>query len=268
MSPQRTGWFHLPSEARNAVQEHTGQVLGARSADVGVMSALASMLDTRDGPVFVKGTPADSPSAWVYRHEARVTAVAPLAPPVLWQTEGGGWLLYGYGALTGRHPDFAPNSPDLRLLVHALSVVSARPWPDGIGKKSLSDRLARFVPAGGEGAFDGRMLVHTDAGEFNLLVTGSGMRLLDWALACPGPDWADAALLVPRLIATGHTPEQADRWARRVPAYRTADPDRLAVFARTVHAFWRSRTLEDPLPQRVKLTQAAEQWAGTAGQIG
>jgi hypothetical protein len=263
VTSQRTDWTQLPDEAREAVQEHTGAVLSARSADNGVMAAFASMLDTRTGSVFVKATSADNPLAWVYRHEARVTAAAPLAPPLLWEAKGGGWLLYGYGALAGRHPSFAPDSPDLRSVISALSVVSGHPWPAEISKKPLSDRLARFVPEGCEGALDGATLAHTDAGEFNLLVTGSGVRLLDWGLSCPGPEWTDAALLVPRLIAAGHTPEQADYVARHVPAYRDADPDRLGVFARTVAAFWSFRTAEDPLPQRVRLTEAAERWART-----
>ncbi len=260
LSPQRTEWTHLPDEAREAVQKHTGQVLSARSAETGVMSTFASMLDTRTGSVFVKATPADSPTAWTYRHEARVTAAAPLAPPLLWQAEGGGWLLYGYGALAGWHPSFAPDSPDLRPVVYALTVVSGHPWPIEVSKKPLSDRLARFMPPGSEGALDGSTLAHTDTGEFNLLVTGSGVRLIDWALSCPGPEWTDAALLVPRLIAAGHTPEQADYVARHVPAYRDADPARMSIFARTIHAFWASRTADAPLPQRVRLTEAAERW--------
>ena len=260
----RLQWQQLPDEARKAVESHTGPVLSARSAESGVMSAFASMLDTPTGPVFVKATPAENPQAWVYRHEARVTAVAPLAPPLLWEAEGGGWLLYGYGALTGRHPGFAPDdSSDMRAVAEALTVLSAHPWPVEISKKTLSDRLAKFIPDGGEGALDGTALAHTDAGELNLIVTSAGVRLLDWALSCPGPDWADAALWVPRLIAAGHTPEHADYTARRVPAYRDADPDRLAVFARTIHAFWSYRTREEPLPQRVKLTEAAERWSQT-----
>ncbi|WP_370131842.1 hypothetical protein [Streptacidiphilus sp. EB103A] len=245
------------------MQEHTGPVLSARSAENGVMAAFASMLDTRTGLVFVKATPSDSPLAWTYRHEARVTEAAPVAPPLLWQAEGGGWLLYGYGALVGRHPSFAPGSPDLLPVVKALSTVAELHWPVEISKKPLSDRLAGFIPAGGEGALDGASLSHTDAGEFNLLVTGSGVRLLDWALSCPGPAWADTALWVPRMIAAGHTPEQADYVARQVPAYRDADAERLGIFARTVHAFWTARTREAPLPQRVKLTEAAERWALT-----
>jgi hypothetical protein len=221
------------------------------------------MLDSQTGPVFVKATSEDNPQAWVYRHEARVTAVAPLAPPLLWEAKGGGWLLYGYGALVGRHPSFAPGSPDLRPVVQALSVVAKCSWPVEISKKPLSDRLARFIPSGGEGALDGSTLAHTDAGEFNLLVVGSAVRLLDWALACPGPVWADAAFWVPRLIAAGHTPEQADYIARQVPAYRDADPGQLGIFARTVQAFWSHRTREDPRPQRVRLTEAAERWSLT-----
>lgn len=257
----RITWAELPLDAREAVEQRAGRVTDATSAEHGVMSAFASVLHTRHGQVFVKGIPADAPIAWGYKHEAQVTRVAPLAPPLLWEVEAGGWLLFGYGFLQGRHPDYRPNSPDLSAVMDAVSYLSGHPWPEDNRKKPLADRVAAYVPAGHEKALDGRALAHTDLGEFNLLVTPNGVRVLDWALSCPGPAWADAALLVPRLISAGHSLEQADRTARRVPAYRDADPSDLGVFAQTIHAFWAQRTREQPFPQRIALTEAAARWA-------
>jgi hypothetical protein len=257
----RTEWNHLPDGAREAVELKTGQIADVRNVPNGVMSAFASLLQTRSGLVFVKGTPRDNPAAWVYKHESKVTRRAPLAPPALWEAEGGGWLMYGYAYLSGRHPSFAPGSPDLRALVAALTVVSGHPWPTDISKKSLADRLAVYLPPEGTEALEGSTLVHSDMGEFNLLITQSGMRLLDWGLSCPGPAWADAALIIPRLILAGHSPAQARALAELVPAYREADPAQLALFARSIHAFWAERTRQDPLPHRMELTAAAQQWA-------
>ncbi|MFI5532001.1 hypothetical protein ACIA8O_26055 [Kitasatospora sp. NPDC051853] len=257
----RTEWDQLPIEAQRAVEALTGTVVKAQSAETGVNSAFASLLRTASGAVFVKAVPTDAPGAWVYRHESEVSAVAPLTAFPKWQAEGGGWSLYGYEFWPGRHPSFAPDSIDLPFVAASLAVLSSYPWPATIRKKPLSERLARFVPPDGIGALDGYSLAHTDMGEFNLVVHGAQVRVIDWALSCPGPEWTDAALWVPRLIAAGHTFAAADLAARTIAAYRDADPDRLAVFARTIRAAWTSRTDEDPLPQRVKLTNAAEAWA-------
>ncbi|MFJ5229590.1 aminoglycoside phosphotransferase [Kitasatospora sp. NPDC088391] len=257
----RTAWDQLPAQARQAVEVLTGPVVKAQSAGNGVNSAFASLLETNGDRVFVKGVPTDAPGAWVYGHEADVSAVAPLTAFPKWRAEGGGWSFYGYEFWPGRHPDFSPDSPDLPFVAASLAVVSSYPWPATVRKKPLSDRLARFVPPDGVGALDGYSLAHTDMGEFNLIVSGAQVRLIDWALSCPGPEWTDAALWVPRLIAAGHPVEAADQVARGVTAYREADPDRLGVFARTIRAAWSARTAEDPLPQRVRLTAAAEAWA-------
>lgn len=231
------------------------------------MSAFASTLHTRSGPVFVKGTLTDALGAWTYRHEADVTQRAPLAPPLLWHIEAGGWTMYGYGWLDGRHPDLAPDSPDLPFLVDALTALATRPWPSDVNKKPLAERLRPFTPRGEESALDGRALTHTDLNVFNLLVTDNGLRILDWAMSCPGPDWTDAALTVPRLITAGHTVEQAIDVMEQVPAYAAAPPRALAVFAQAIYAFWDHRTCLDPLPQRVELTAAAKTWMLTANAL-
>lgn len=264
----RISWHDLPSAVRRAAERHAGQVEWAETAGHGVMSRLACAIRTRSERQFVKGTRLDDPSAWVYRHEAQVTRHAPLAPRVLWDAEAAGWLLVGYEYVDGRHPDLSPGSPDVTSLVRTLTAVSEVPWPEALRKKPLHTRWADFLPDGIPTGLQGRSLGHTDMSPLNMLVAADGrLRLLDWALACPAPAWADTAFAVLRLIASGHTPEQAEAVARQVPAYCHADPSDVGTFARTVLAAWADLERAAPLPHRAALTAAARSWAVYRGPI-
>ena len=258
----RIGWQDLPAETRAAVEHHTGPVHDAETAPHGVMSRLASTVDARTGRVFVKGTREDDVQAWVYRHEAEVTRSAPHAPRVLWDVRAGGWQLYGYEYVEGRYPDLSPGSADLAAFALTLTAVSHRPWPETLPKKPLHTRWAEFLPKDVPSKLQGRALAHTDMSPHNMLVGDTGeLLLLDWALACPAPAWADAALAIPRLIAAGHTPEQAETFAQEIPAYRAAEPDALTLFARTVYTAWADWERTRPMPHRAALTTAAQVWA-------
>ncbi|MER5224722.1 phosphotransferase [Streptomyces flaveus] len=258
----RIEWHDLPAATRAAVERHTGPVDVAETAPHGVMSRLACTVHARVGRAFIKGTRHDDPQAWVYRHEAQVTRYAPLAPRVLWEVDAGGWLLHGYEYVDGRHPDLTPGSDDLGLLMRTLTVMSETPWPEANRKKPLHTRWADFLPDDVPPGLQGRQLAHTDMSPRNMLVTPAGkLLLLDWALSCPAPAWADTALTVPRLVSAGHTPQQAETIARQVPAYRTAAPATVTTFARTVYAAWEDWERTRPLPHRAALTAAARKWA-------
>ncbi|MGW2292532.1 hypothetical protein [Streptomyces phaeochromogenes] len=258
----RIEWHDLPAATRAAAERHTGPVETAETAPHGVMSRLACAIHTRAGRAFVKGTRHDDPQAWVYRHEAQVTRSAPLAPGVLWEVDAGGWLLYGYEYIDGRHPDLTPGSDDLAPLTHTLTVLSEAPWPDALRKKPLHTRWADFLPADVPPGLQGRGLAHTDMSPHNMLMTSTGeLLLLDWALSCPAPAWADTALTIPRLISAGHTPKQAETIAREVPMYLAAEPATVTTFARTVYAAWERWERTAPLPHRAALTAAARSWA-------
>ncbi|MFI8927459.1 phosphotransferase [Streptomyces sp. NPDC053474] len=265
----RVSWHDLPGAVRRAAERHAGQVERAETASHGVMSRLACTVHARAGRLFVKGTLLDDPSAWVYRHEAQVTRHAPFAPRVLWDVETAGWLLVGYEYVDGRHPDLSPGSPDVSSLVRTLTAVSEASWPETSRKKPMHARWADFLPDGVPAGLQGRSLGHTDMSPLNMLVTADGrLRMLDWALACPAPAWADTAFAVLRLISSGHAPEQAEAVARQVPAYRHADPVDVGTFAHTVLAAWEGMERADPLPHRAALTAAAREWASHRGPIG
>ena len=212
--------------------------------------------------MFLKGTQQDDPQAWVYRHEAKVTQAAPRAARVLWEVDAGGWLLHGYEYIDGRYPDLSPGSADLAPLVRTLAVLSEASWPEELRKKPLHARWTDFLPEDVPPGLQGRGLAHTDMSPYNMLVSPVGdLLLLDWALSCPAPAWADTALTIPRLISAGHTPEQAEAIAQQVPAYRAADPVTVAFLARTVYAAWESWERTRPMSHRADLTAAAREWA-------
>ncbi|WP_051720535.1 phosphotransferase family protein [Streptomyces sp. NRRL F-2799] len=261
----RVEWLDLPESTRAAVERHTGPIETVETAPHGVMSKLACTVRTRTGRTFVKGTLVDDDQAWVYRHEARVTERAPCAARVRWEAEAAGWQVYGYEYVEGRHPDLSPGSGDLAPLVRTLAVVSGTPWPEELRKKPFHLRWTEFLPEPAPLALRGRALSHTDTSPHNMLVTADGLVLLDWALACPAPAWADAALVVPRLISAGHTPEQAEAVARQVPAFRAAAPDAVTLFARTLLTAWEAWERTRPMAHRAALTAAAREWARHRG---
>ncbi|WP_136325043.1 hypothetical protein [Streptomyces sp. A0642] len=197
----------------------------------------------------------------MYRAEAAVTENAVLAPALLWEVEAGGWLLYGYAFLHGPHPDLSPGSPDLPDLVDTLLGTSRIPWPAVVKKKPLLARWGDHVPSGRAEDLVGHTLAHTDMSALNMICTPAGLHLVDWALACPAPAWADTAFTVPRLIHAGHTADQAEAVARLVPAYAAASDRAVSTFARTLLAVWESRERISPMPHRNALTEAARAWA-------
>jgi Ser/Thr protein kinase RdoA (MazF antagonist) len=79
------------------------------------------------------------------------------------------------------------------------------------------DRYAAALDQFDIGALHGDTMLHYDLHAGNLRVTGERVRVIDWSFACRGAGWIDAALLAPRLIEAGHTPQQADGLLSGVP---------------------------------------------------
>ncbi len=58
---RHTDWEQLEEPVRLAIEARTGRVHAARTADAGLNSQLAVVLDTEAGTVFVKGLRVDHP---------------------------------------------------------------------------------------------------------------------------------------------------------------------------------------------------------------
>ncbi|WP_328868875.1 protein kinase [Streptomyces sp. NBC_00287] len=151
-------------------------------------------------------------------------------PRLIWRVEAKAWALLGYSFLAGRHADYRPGSPDLRLVQDALNEVQILTVPDGAPTLSAQQRWALCAPTGSPHRFASDRLLHTDLAPDNVLV-GERAHLVDWAWPTRGAAWIDPAILALRLIAAGHSPRQADAIARTFPSWKSADLVSKCAFA-------------------------------------
>lgn len=288
MAP-RHEWEDLPANVRQAVEDKYGVVVKAESAIVGANNNLVATLHMTDGLVFCKGARADGPMMRTQRHEEAVNPWLPgLAPRLLWRVELEGWLLLGFEHVTGQHPDLSPGSPELPLVADLVTTLARELTPcPPIEVATLTEQWGRFAawrrtahnpPADLDPwargnltrlvewerkAIDlvsGNSLLHTDLHSLNILL-GEQMRVIDWAWSRKGAVWVDAAFLVIRLIAAGHTIEAAQSWADAIPVWDGVPDEARTAFAVAVTGLWERRMREDPQLFRMKLTSAARKWA-------
>ncbi|WP_329182502.1 aminoglycoside phosphotransferase [Streptomyces sp. NBC_01477] len=245
----RIPFEQLPADVRQTVADKTGAVHQAVTAPGGMNSALASVLDTDSGPVFVKGIPADHPQAGAQRREAAVAAYLPCSCPRLyWHLELGGWSLLGYEVVDGRHADYTPGSPDLHLVEAALTELQGITAPADVEIKQAVDRWAQYAPPGTLQHFDGDALLHTDFAPDNVLISGGRARLIDWAWPTRGAAWIDPGALALHLMNAGHPAEAAVDFAGRFRSWRDAAPEALAAFGAATASLWREIAEHDDAP--------------------
>jgi len=85
---RRTNWDELSDEVRDVIQALSGPVLHARTVTEGLNSALAAILHTSSGPIFVKGLRTDHCGVVTQQREAMINPyVLTVAPRLQWQAE-------------------------------------------------------------------------------------------------------------------------------------------------------------------------------------
>ncbi|MFE1171601.1 aminoglycoside phosphotransferase [Streptomyces sp. NPDC058773] len=266
MATTRIGLDRLPAAARAAVERHTGPLLTIVEATEGFNSEIAALVTAAKGTWHIKGLRTDHPRAWTQRREA---AIAPfltgIAPALRWRVETAGWDLLGFAVLDGHHADYSPGSPDLPEVAALLRRLGETPRPD-IELRLAEQRLERYATHPDDlRFFAGEHLLHTDLNNTNVLVNdrapqGDRARLVDWAWATRGASWLDAGYWVIWLIAAGHTPASAERWAAGMPAWHTAPAAGLTAFAAANRNVWDESSTVDPDPWHLRLAAAAATW--------
>ena len=256
----RIHWEDLPRGTREAIERRTGTVSSARTVSEGLNSALAAVLTTETGPVFVKGLRRDHRRRGTQDMEALINPyVARLSPRLLWRVEGE-WDVLGFEAVDGRHADYRPGSPDLAKIAATMVELGALRCPD-LPVKPAEERWRTYVNGPAELEWlKGDRLLHTDYSPLNVLITRDRAFLVDWAWPTRGPGWIAPACMVLRLIANGHGAESAERVFADVPAWCDAPADGLMVFARASARRWAEVT-DAGAPQWTRdMKQAARAW--------
>lgn len=236
---QRFEWSDLPESVRTAVEQASGPVVKAEAATEGLNSHLAVVLYTASGSLFLKGIRADHPAAVTQQREAAINPyVRTVTPELLWHTEVDGWNLLAFECVEGRHADFTPGSSDLPKVVDVLTELGRIHAPE-LPLRRAEDRWAEHVddPATLE-LLAGDSLLHTDIRPYNILVTSGPARIIDWAWPTKGAGFVDPCYFAISLMAAGHTPEQAERWAGQVPAWRDASREAVDAFVAISARMW------------------------------
>jgi hypothetical protein len=256
----RRHWHDLPPAVHAAVECHTGRILKVLPVETGSISDVAVVLDTGDGRYFCKGAAADNPMGWMHRNEARINPhLPPPMPRLRWQVEQDGWLLLGFEHVDGRHPDLAPGSPDLSGVAAALTAMTTALTP--CPPIRLQPATVRWADRIAPDLVDGDTLVHTDVTPYNFLMHGTSVTVVDWSMPCRGAAWIDTALMIVRLIRAGHTPEQAEAWAGRIPAWSAARSATVDAFADAIAILNRERQHQRPSATHLgPLADAAARW--------
>ena len=229
----RIDWAALPEAVKTEIARRVGGVPEVISASSGDHAEIAATVTGPAGKVFVKAASSEF-GVRSLRYELLVSRAVPrsCSPAVEWDFESDGWLVIGFEHCEGPHADLSPGSPDLELLEVAVQEVGETPAPD----------LPLFSPAGRLGfdhpALTGATLIHTDLNPANLIATPSGLRIVDWAFTTKAAPWVELALLVQWLIGSGHTPEQAEEWLARFPAWQDTNPEVLDEFATQNASKW------------------------------
>ncbi|MFB4307009.1 hypothetical protein [Actinomadura sp. GTD37] len=239
----RSDWNDLPAEVLEAITRTTGPIRGVRSADLGNHADIASTVAGEHGTLFVKAArklpDKDGPEVMSLRWEAKVNPfLGEFAPRLHWTVESGGWLVLGFEHVPGRHPDYAPGSPDLGLVAQAVQALQKTPLP------AVVDRpvTMRWEGLGDASPMAGTALLHTDINAGNVLVTDRReVRFVDWAFVSHGAPWVEMGQMIPWLLGAGHTPASAEEWLGQFPAWAAADSASIDQYARLHVAVWSRR---------------------------
>jgi hypothetical protein len=262
----RVDWDCLPADVRQAIEEGTGPPTRARTVSEGLNSEIAVIVDTAAGQVFIKGRPVGR--AEQQREAAVNPYVRHVAPRLLWRVVTGGWDLLGFEWLAGRHADYAPGSDDLDSVVKALHQLGETRCPEHPEIRQAERRWSSYLDDRDDaGLLAGNTLLHTDLNPLNVLVHHGTARLIDWAWPTRGAGFIDPACWLVRLIAAGHSPESAEGWASRCPAFATAPNAAITVFAHASSRMWDEIEQHERVPWKQDMAKAAHQWREFRGPL-
>ncbi|NJP31880.1 phosphotransferase [Micromonospora thermarum] len=251
----RSDWTALPETVTAEIAERVGGIIDVCPAPRGNHAEIASTVTGSTGKVFVKAASSEL-SVRSLRYELAATSSVDWYPPdVLWHFESDGWLVVGVEHLDGPHPDLSPGGAGLDLLAVTLKGLQETPAPEGTWFTPAS-RLGFTIPA-----MEGRMFVHSDLNPANLIVTGRGLRIVDWAWATEAAPWVELALLIQWLIGCGHTPQQAEAWMAQFPAWAGTPSGVLDEFASRNAEKWSAKSQQSAQGWMHDLALWTGQWA-------
>lgn len=260
MSVSRTAYADLPEPVRHAVEKITGPPDVLEPVSDGLNSAVAATLTSVKGAYFVKALPTSHRWVWTQAREAEVAPhVKAVAPALVGRVVEADWDANVFQAVEGHQAVYTPGSPDLPLVAALLVRLGEIACPE-VTLRQAEQRLSAYADAEDLHYFAGDTLLHTDLNDANVIVGKDRARIVDWGWATRGAAWLDAAYWITWLVAAGHAPEDAERWAARIPAWQAAPPAGVRAFAEANARLWAEIGGEHPDAWTSRLVDASEVW--------
>jgi len=260
----RSDWTSLPAKVREAIETRTGPILRVTPAPAGNHADIAAAVSAPGGTTFVKAArklqDRDGPEVRSLRREALVCPRVPrFAPRLLWTVEVGGWLALGFEYIKGRGADYSPGSPDLAILAKTVRELQRMTCPDVV----TMPVERRWENLGGDvSPMAGDALLHTDLNPHNVIITPDRRAyVVDWAFTSRGAPWVEIGQIIPWMLMSGQTPEQAEDWASQFPSWLDADPADVDLYVTLHEELWRRRSQTRPDAWIPPYLTAIRQWA-------
>jgi len=241
------------------IAPHTGAISAVRHAERGYSSDVTAIVECTAGPVFIKAVREPSPHVSSLEREAEINPyVRSVSPALRWQLHESDWIVLAFDVVQGTYAGFRPGSADLPAVVNALNAIGAIDCPD-VAMNWKEKRWDRFTDQAS--ILAGDALLYTDINPDNLIMSSTGLSVVDWSWPTRGAGFIDPACLVIQLIAAGHTAMEAEQWAQRCTAWQSADPAAIDSFAVATVRMYQHFQNRDPSPWRKAMTQAVIAWA-------
>jgi hypothetical protein len=299
----RTPWEAAPEQVHAWVRDRTGpEIAPARDRVGGMATGVAAIVQGDDRSVFVKALSAEEnpKGARMYQTEAEIADRLPVHPAIpelldagFVETPAGSWWVTLLEARTGTTPQHPWRTADLDLVLKAWQELrpslQATQWSKSAGLSDLfvawreiaadptdpwhelaarwSEREATMTDQVDGGAT--AQLSHIDLRADNILVDPQTevVSFVDWAHPGTAAPWADVALLLADVVASGADVEAggeidvADRFAC---AHPETDPELAISVISALGAFMHARAhREDVNPvmphRRTWMAAASEQ---------
>ncbi|MCP9210589.1 phosphotransferase family protein [Streptomyces sp. NEAU-Y11] len=238
---ERIEWDDLPGEFRTAVEDRTGAVAAAETVAEGLNCAVALILTTANGTLFLKGVRhSDADGMAALRCEEQINpTVGGISPTIRHRFDAGGWLALAFTCVPGRHADLGPGSADMDAVTFTLQRMQNLPTP-GFPIPRLADRLEDFLEPGEAERLAGTCLLHTDTNPHNILINSDADKayVVDWAMPAIGPAWVDPAYTAVRLMECEQSPTEALAWLGNFTSWRQADEQAVRAFVMATCRHW------------------------------
>lgn len=239
----KPSWESVPGPVRERVERHIGRIERVETQTGGFTPSVTVRALVAGGRrVFIKAADGEAfpIAAAMHRDEARFLAglgCVSQIPRLIATLNHDGWTVLVLDEVDGRHPRLPWQDAELDRVLDALERLSLQLTPSPIDAPTIGERLGTELRGWQEFSADaaalarldlpwahahldrlatieqgwltkagGRTLLHADLRADQILLSSSGVHVVDWPHACIGAAWCDPLFSFPSIRLQGGPP--------------------------------------------------------------